>query len=132
MDIKKVIKDWMLPIAMVSGASIFLLYDALPESVHCLGPYLSACVAVVQPLLIFAMLFLTFCRIEPRELKPHRWHWWLLLVQGGVFAVLALIALAVMKLFPERSGDLVVLIESAMLCFICPTATAAAVVISQV
>ena len=127
MDIKKVIKDWMLPIAMVSGASIFLLYDALPESVHCLGPYLSACVAVVQPLLIFAMLFLTFCRIEPRELKPHRWHWWLLLVQGGLFVLLGLVAAGLMHFIPSGSTG-IVLIESAMLCLICPTATAAAVV----
>ena len=128
MEIKKTIKQWMLPIAMLTGASIYLIYHILPEPVHHLGPFLSDALGLIQPLLIFSMLFLTFCTIEPKDLKPHRWHWWLLLVQGGVFAVLALIALAVMKLFPERSGDLVVLIESAMLCFICPTATAAAVV----
>ena len=31
MNIKKIIKDWMLPIAMVTGASVYLLYHALPE-----------------------------------------------------------------------------------------------------
>lgn len=127
-DFVNKLKQWMLPIAMLTGASIYLIYHILPAPVHAVGPFLNGALGVIQPLLIFSMLFLTFCTIEPKDLKPHRWHWWLLLVQGGVFAVLAAVALAVMKLFPARSGDVVVLIESAMLCFICPTATAAAVV----
>ena len=118
----------MLPIAMLTGASIYLIYYILPEPVHHIGPFLSDFLGVFQPLLIFLMLFLTFCTIEPKDLKMHRWHWWLLLVQGGMFTVLGLIAIAVLKWFPERGHDLVVLLESAMLCFICPTATAAAVV----
>jgi BASS family bile acid:Na+ symporter len=118
----------MLPIAMVTGASVYLLYHILPEPFHKAGPFLEGGVTLLQPLLIFSMLFLTFCRIEPRELKPHRWHWWLLLVQGGLFTVLGLIAIWVIKAFPTTYHDKVVLVESAMLCLICPTATAAAVV----
>jgi len=128
MDIKKTIKDWMLPIAMVTGASIYLLYHIMPEPVHHAGPFLSGLVGTLQPLLIFSMLFLTFCRIEPKDLKPHRWHWWLLLVQGGLFTGLGFLAFWVMKSMPGDYHDKVVLIESAMLCLICPTATAAAVV----
>ena len=128
MNIKKTIKDWMLPIAMVTGASIYLLYRVMPESVHHAGPFLSGLVSTLQPLLIFSMLFLTFCRIEPKDLKPHRWHWWLLLIQGGLFTVLGFLSLWVMKSAPGDYHDKVVLIESAMLCLICPTATAAAVV----
>ena len=128
MYIKKTIKDWMLPIAMVTGASIYLLYHIMPEPVHHAGPFLSGLVSTLQPLLIFSMLFLTFCRIEPKDLKPHRWHWWLLLIQGGLFAGLGFMALWVMKSVPGNYHDKVVLIESAMLCLICPTATAAAVV----
>ena len=128
MRFRKVIKDWMLPIAMVTGASGYLLYHIMPEPVHHAGPFLSAFLEVLQPLLIFLMLFLTFCRIEPRELKPHRWHWWLLLVQGGLFVVLGLAAWLLVSFLPDSSAGGVVLIESAMLCLICPTATAAAVV----
>lgn len=127
-NLKQKIKEWMLPIAMLAGASIYLIYYILPEPVHCAGPFLKDVLGVFQPLLIFMMLFLTFCRIEPKDLKPHRWHWWLLLIQGGMFAVLSLLAICILKWFPVRADDLVVLIESAMLCFICPTATAAAVV----
>ena len=118
----------MLPIAMLTGASIYLIYHILPEPVHIVGPFLSGFLGVFQPLLIFLMLFLTFCTIEPKDLKMHRWHWWLLLIQGGMFVLLGLVAIAALRWFPARGNSLVVLLESAMLCFICPTATAAAVV----
>ena len=117
----------MLPIAMTIGASSYIIYHSVP-AFHAAGPMLSEIISFLQPALIFAMLFLTFCRIEPRELKPHRWHWWLLLIQGGSFALLGLLAVWLMRSLPENSHDLLVLVESAMLCLICPTATAAAVV----
>ena len=128
MRFRKVIKDWMLPIAMVAGASMYLIYHVLPEPIHKAGPVPEHVLAAMQPLLIFAMLFLTFCRIEPKELKPHRWHWWLLLIQGGIFTLLSLAAFLIQKIVPGTSLEWIVVIESAMLCMICPTATAAAVV----
>ena len=118
----------MLPIAMLTGASIYLIYHMMPEPVHMAGPVLDIAVSLLQPLLIFSMLFLTFCRIEPKDLKPHRWHWWLLLIQGGLFTALGLLAVRMINAFPDTYHDRLVLIESAMLCLICPTATAAAVV----
>ena len=48
MNIKKTIKDWMLPIAMVTGASIYLLYHIMPEPVHVAGPVLEGIVGVVS------------------------------------------------------------------------------------
>ena len=125
--LKKMIKDWMLPIAMLTGVCIYLLYYAIPP-LHVAGPFLEEAVSVIQPCLLFAMLFMTFCRIEPKELKPHRWHWWLLLIQGGLFVGLGILAVKVMSSCPGSWHDKVVLIESGMLCLICPTATAAAVV----
>ena len=128
MTIKSIIKNWTLPIAMVTGASIYLLYHVMPDSVHKAGPFLGGVVSVMQPVLIFLMLFLTFCRIEPKDLKPHRWHWWLLLIQGGIFTILGLIVVLVGKHVSGGGPEAKVLLESAMLCMICPTATAAAVV----
>ena len=127
MGVRKVIKEWMLPIAMVTGASLYLIYHFLPEPVHRIGPFLDNLVSVLQPLLIFSMLFLTFCGIEPRDLKPHRWHWWLLLIQGGLFSLLGLVVIWGLRNLPDGQ-DCAILVESAMLCLICPTATAAAVV----
>ena len=128
MKLKNILKEWMLPIAMTTGVLIYLLYHIMPEPIHRAGPILDVFVGIIQPLLIFSMLFLTFCHIEPKDLKPHRWHWWLLLIQGGFFVVLGLVAALLNKLIPDGADNAIVLIESAMLCFITPTATAAAVV----
>lgn len=125
---KEIIKRNMLPISMMAGAALYLAYHYMPQPVHLAGPMLERIVAIVQPILIFAMLFLTFCRIEPRELRPHNWHWWLLLIQGASFTLLGLSIALLSHFHPGRLFEYKVLIESAMLCLICPTATAAAVV----
>ena len=118
---KKFIKDWMLIIGMVAGASLYLIYHAIP-AIHGAGPVLEQICKTAQPLLLFSMLFLTFCKIEPHQLKPHKWQAWLLLVQGALFLGLALV-LAFVPSIPHRIG-----LEALMLCLICPTATACAVV----
>lgn len=121
MGIIEFAKKRTLPLAMVTGIAAYLIYDSIPALAPA-GPYLDKAVGLIQPVLIFIMLFLSFCRISPRELRPRKWHLKALLFQCGIFAGLAAI-LAVLPHFEER-----VLVESAMLCIICPTATAAAVV----
>ena len=118
---KKFIKDWMLIIGMVAGASLYLIYHAIPE-LHPAGPVLEKICKTVQPILLFTMLFLTFCKIEPRELKPRKDMLKGLALQGGLFLSLALV-LAFVPSVPHRIG-----LEALMLCLICPTATACAVV----
>ena len=117
----KFLKDWALIIGMIVGASLYLIYHAIP-ALHPAGPVLERIVKEVQPMLLFAMLFLSFCKIEPSQMRPHKWMLWLLLVQCGLFIGLALLLIFCPGL-PMRYG-----IESAMLCIICPTATACAVV----
>ena len=82
-------------------------------------------IGILQPTLIFAMLFITFCKIKPADLKPCRWHATLLAVQVGAFALFA----GVLILWPAVPCRL--LIESTMTCLICPTACAAAVVCAK-
>lgn len=106
---------------MIAGASLYLIYHYIP-AFHVAGPFLSKTVSKVQPMLLFMMLYLTFCKIEPRELKPHKWQAWLLLFQGGLFSALSLL----IYFFPDIPQRIA--IEAAMLCLICPTATACAVV----
>ncbi|MCR4859526.1 MAG: transporter [Bacteroidales bacterium] len=106
---------------MVVGASLYLVYHSIP-ALHPAGPVLELIVKKVQPLLLFAMLFLSFCKIEPHQMRPHRWMLWLLLFQCTLFVILALL-LYFWPEMPFRYG-----VESAMLCIICPTATACAVV----
>ena len=109
---------------MMMGVVLYFVYTSLPF-LKGTGPIVNRAIALLQPALIFGMLFITFCKIKPRDLKLCRWHGTLLLVQVGAFALCA----AVLILFPNLPGRL--LLESAMTCFICPTACAAAVVCAK-
>lgn len=117
----KFLKDWTLIISIITGAALYLIYHAIPV-LHPAGPALELVITHVQPVLIFLMLFLSFCKIEPHQMRPHKWMIWLLLLQCGLFTGLSLL-LAFVPGLPFRHG-----IEAAMLCLICPTATACAVV----
>lgn len=115
------IKDWTLVLAMIAGVvGYFACVNICPP-----GPartVILESVSLAQPLLIFAMLFLTFCKVDLHHLRFRKWHLWLLMIQCGVFLFLGF---GVMYL-PQ--GNLRVILEGAMLCMICPTATAGAVV----
>jgi len=128
--LKKFLKDWMLIICMLLGASVYLVYHAIP-SIHTAGPVLYSICRHMQPPLLFAMLFLSFCKIEPSQMRPHRWHGWLLLLQGVLFVVLSLVIVWAAKADGTAAAwvrEHAVVLEAAMLCLICPTATACAVV----
>ena len=78
------------------------------------------------PLLIFLMLFFTFCKVNPLDLRLHKWHGLVLLFQmvlavGSYFLLRALET--VIPLLRDRA-----VAEGVMLCFLQPTATAAAIV----
>ena len=126
----KFIRDWMLIFGMVAGAGAYLLYHAVP-SIHGAGPVLEAVCTHLQPVLLFLMLFLSFCKIEPHQMRPHRWQAWLLLIQAGTFTALALLLVWALHSdagLARRIAGARIPLESAMLCLICPTATACAVV----
>ncbi len=124
MRLLQFIKNWTLPLAMLTGAATYLVFH------HCtwfdpVRPYAMPTVAWLQPVLIFAMLFLTFCKVNPAELRPRRWHIWGLLTQLGAFA------LCTVPLILCPDNEWRVILEAALMCLICPTATAAAVVCSK-
>ena len=106
---------------MISGALAYYICRQLPLSYEVKFDILTV-IEVLQPILLFLMLFVAFCKIKPTDLKPHRWHLWLLLTQCLLFAA----ACAALWLYP--STGLRVIIEGFMLAIICPTATACAVV----
>ena len=58
MRISYFLKQWMLPLAMTAGAAAYLIYDNVPL-LKPAGPYLAKAVGILQPILIFAMLFLS-------------------------------------------------------------------------
>lgn len=97
------LKPWMLPAAMLSGLQFH--------------SYISY-VAFLTPWLIFVMLLITFCKINPHEFGFSRMIWQLLAVQigGGIAAYIAVAPL---------STDVA---QGLFICVFCPTATAAPVV----
>lgn len=115
------LKNWTLPVAICWGAIAYFAYTSIPLF-DCTRPYAPRVVAVVQPVLIFSMLFLSFCKVDVRTLRPRLSHLWLLLIQCGSFALMCL----ALHFCPGMKGG--VLVEAALLCLICPTATSAAVV----
>lgn len=115
------VKNWTLPISMLVGAISYFIYVNIP----CLAPtkpFVNELVGIIQPTLIFLMLFVTFCKVDPRDMRPSRMHLWLLLIQIGFFCLLGLPLI----LFPNT--EFRVVLEGAMICMITPTATAAAVI----
>ena len=126
MNFHNFLRTWSLPIAMAGGVMMYLLYTNIPlfDGTH---GFVSSVLAVVQPGLIFAMLFVTFCKVNIKELKPSKWHLWLL-----AFQLLSFIAISLsIAIVPDMPETLRVLLEAAMMCLMCPTATAAAVITAR-
>lgn len=121
MKIVSFIKEWALIIAIVAGIAGYFFMAGLPLSAEARG-FLGHVPAYLQPALIFAMLFITYCRVELTDLRLRGWYLWLLLIQVGLFTIIG-VALTGMP-----AGGLRVVLEGAMLCLICPTATAGAVI----
>lgn len=118
----KFIKNWTLPLAMLVGTLAYLLF-AKVAFLAPLKPAVNGFASFITPWLIFAQLLLTFCKIEVRELLPRRWHLWLLLIQAWACILTA----GILLLFPM--GELSIgFWQGVMVCLICPTATAAAVI----
>ena len=116
------LKNWTLPVAMLIGALSYFLF-ANVAWLEPTKPFVHTVVGYLTPFLIFAQLLLTFCKIEPRELMPSPWHGWLLLFQ--FFSASLIAALLV---FVDMGGTYKEVFEGGMVCLICPTATAAAVI----
>lgn len=74
----------------------------------------------ILPWLIFFMLFFTFCKVNPLDLRLHKWH-------GVVLAAQLLFSFLTYTLTLRLSGD-PVLAQGLLMCFIMPTATAAPII----
>lgn len=116
------LKDWTLPVAMVTGTLVYFIFAKVPFLAP-MKPAVNEVVAILTPLLIFAQLLLTFCKVEVHELKPKAWHGWFILFQlVSCLLVAALLVYCPMDMVYHE------VFEGAMVCLICPTATAAAVI----
>ena len=125
MGIIRFLKNWTLPVAMVLGVSGYFLFAEV-DTLSPARPVMGKMASALTPLLVFAQLLLVFCKVKPSELRVRALHGWLLCIQLGVCAALAaaLVWCPLNEVYHE-------VLEGAMVCFICPTATAAAVVTSK-
>ena len=115
------VKKWTLVVALLVGAAVYLLFSQVPplEPVGTLvGPKLVA----LLPYVIFVILYVTFCKIQIRELRPRAWHF----ILQGIRTLLSALCVALVAVAPTPSLRLV--FEGMFICFICPTAAAAPVV----
>lgn len=121
MKLLRIIKDWALIVAMVAGVVGYVVYAHLPF-LDGTRSFAAQAMSVIQPALIFLMLFFTFCKVKLSDLRLRPWHLWLLLIQGGAFVAIGLLLIAM----PHSAWR--VALEGAMILLICPTATAAPVI----
>lgn len=104
-NIKKLFDSHALWLSMLIGALGYRLFLPL---------------APILPWLIFFMLFFTFCKINPLDLRLHKWHWVVLAVQ----LLFSFVSYAGLMYF---TGDKV-RAQGVLMCFIMPTATAAPII----
>ncbi len=109
---------------MGAGALLYLLFAFTPQlddMATAMGPFF----ATILPLFMFLILFVTFCKVDFRQLRPVAWHGWVVL-----FQVLFIGVLMALMLMPsgEPPTQAKVLMEALLMCCISPCATAAAVV----
>jgi BASS family bile acid:Na+ symporter len=122
MGIISFVKEWTLPLAMATGAAaygVFAFTPQLDEAGRAMAPLFAA----ILPLFMFLVLFVTFCKVDFRQLRPVGWHVWV-----GVFQLLLIGVLMALAVGFRMSGDSLILMESVLMCVISPCATAAAVV----
>jgi len=114
-------RDFTLPIAIVAGIVVYLTYHFTPF-LHPAGHVLHKITSEGQRCVIAILLFLQFVKISPHDLQFRKWHVKAILFQALSFVILALICMM------TEDGGIRILLECAMLCLICPTASAAGVI----
>ena len=122
MGLWKFFREFALPCSLVLGAVVYLIFANVPflePFGEAVGPH----VVRLMPVVLFCLLYVTFCKIEIKEMKPKTWHFVLQLIRTSLAALMVL----AIYLFGSNYDTKLVL-EGAFICFICPTAAAVAVV----
>ncbi|HCD65174.1 MAG TPA: transporter [Prevotella sp.] len=115
-------RKFALPCSLVLGALGYLIFANVPF-LQPLGDAVGPRFVELMPVVLFALLYVTFCKIEIKEMKPKAWHFVLQLIRTSL-ALLMVIAICLFG----KNYEAKVILEGAFICFICPTAAAVAVV----
>lgn len=119
------LKDWTLPVAMAVGTIVYLLFAFTPQ-LDGAGEFFGPIISDIFPLFMFLILFVTFCKVDFRRLRPVGWHLWV-----GAFQVVFVIMVVAAVLTFHIQGENLILLEALLTCIIGPCAAAAAVVTAK-
>ena len=120
--IKRFLKDWTLPVAMTTGTVFYLLFAFTP-GLESAAMFFDPIFDTIFPLFMFLILFVTFCKVDFRRLRPVQWHWW-----TALFQLLFVAVIVGPILVFDIQGKNLILLEAILTCVIGPGAAAAAVV----
>ena len=131
MNIISFLKNWTLPVAITIGTVSYLTFYYVPQLDE-LGTELAPIFDVIFPLFVFLTLWVTFCKVDFHQMRPHRWHIGILIAQLLLVAVNIGVILW-MKHLAAENHELPVfasplLWEALLTCIIGPAASAAPVV----
>lgn len=119
------VKNWTLPVSIALGSSLYLLFyhvPALDEAGDVLAPVFD----LIFPLFVFLTLLVTFCKVDYRQMLPHRWH------AGVLMAQLLLVVVNIgIILWVQDDVEQKTLWEAVLTCIIGPSASAAPVVVGK-
>lgn len=125
------LKDWTLPVAIGVGTVSYLTFDMVP-ALDAAGTALAPVFDTLFPVFVFLTLFVTFCKVDFHQMRPHRWHVGVLVAQLLLVAVNIGIILWTKSLESSLSSLSSPLLWEAMLtCIIGPSASAAPVVVGK-
>ena len=122
MSIIRFIKNWTLPVAIATGSALYLLFAFVP-ALDAAGLFFKPVMASLLPIFMFFTLFVVFCKVDFKKLRPVRWHLWL-----SLFQIMTVLVLTWLVIGFKLTGDSLVLVEAMLVCVIGPCASAAPVV----
>jgi BASS family bile acid:Na+ symporter len=125
MRLIRFLKEWTLPVAIITGTVCYLTFYYIPQ-LDALGNTLSPVFDVIFPLFVFLTLFVTFCKVDFHQMRPHRWHVGVLVAQ---LALVAALVAWIMQIDGTASQRL--LWEALLTCVIGPAASASPVVVGK-
>ena len=108
--------------SIATGSFLYLLFAFIPAldgAANFFAPILDAAL----PLIMFLVLYVTFCKVDFRKLIPVGWHLWIALSQVLMVAVV----IGAILIF-HITDEPLILFEALLVSIICPCASAAAVV----
>ncbi|MBR0309927.1 MAG: hypothetical protein IJQ97_03475 [Paludibacteraceae bacterium] len=113
MTVKQFFDKYTLGLSMLIGAVGFPVFRHLTP---------------ILPPMIGLMLFFTFCKVNPLDLRLHVWHWAVLAVQIVLTACVYYGTSALCRHWDVSADNAAIISQGLMVCFVMPTATAAPII----